>query len=66
MRGNEMESRERWTKRTFTVFLDEGTYGDSPDEEEVAYLLRMGGIDADTITGHQRYCTGCAECCEDF
>lgn len=42
------ESRERWVERTFTVWLDEGTYGSTPDTEEIAYLLRMGGINADT------------------
>lgn len=40
-------SIQTWKKRTFTVWLDEGSYGESPDSAEIAYLLRMGGIDAD-------------------
>lgn len=38
---------ERWVERTFTVQLDVGTYGRDVDDEEIAYLLRMGGIDAE-------------------
>jgi len=38
---------ERWVERTFTMRLDIGTYGEDPDDEEIAYLLRMGGIDAE-------------------
>lgn len=40
------QARVRWVERTFTVHLDVGTYGGDPDDEEIAYLLRMGGIDA--------------------
>lgn len=49
-----MKDDQHWVKRVFTVYLDEGTYGDSPDEEEIAYLLRMGGIGAETVASHER------------
>lgn len=45
---------ERWVERTITVWLDEGTFGSAPDEEEFAYLLRMGGIDAESPREHRR------------
>lgn len=44
------EGQERWVERTFTVALDVGTYGSDPDDEEIVYLLRMGGIDARSDT----------------
>ena len=39
----------RWVERTFTVSLDVGSYGEDVDDEEITYLLRMGGIDAEVI-----------------
>lgn len=40
-------TQPRWVERTFTMRLDVGTYGSEPDDAEIAYLLRMGGIDAE-------------------
>lgn len=37
---------EQWEPINVTLWLDVGTYGSVPDAEEIAYLLRMGGIDA--------------------
>lgn len=37
---------EQWEPVNVTLWLDVGTYGSVPDDEEIAYLLRMGGIDA--------------------
>ena len=39
---------ENWQPLTFTLWFDTGTYGSTPDEDEMAYLSRMGGIDAMT------------------
>lgn len=46
----------RWVTRTFTMRLDVGTYGSEPDDEEIAYLLRMGGIDAEVATDCEDLC----------
>lgn len=42
-------TQPRWVERTFTMRLDVGTYGSEPDDAEIAYLLRMGGIDAEEV-----------------
>lgn len=42
-------TQPRWVERTFTMRLDVGTYGAEPDDAEIAYLLRMGGIDAEEV-----------------
>ncbi len=42
----ECANGDGWVQRTFTLWLDERAYGTSPDLDEIAYLLRMGGIDA--------------------
>jgi hypothetical protein len=34
---------------TPTIRVDVGTYGSEVDDEEIAYLLRMGGIDAEIV-----------------
>ena len=39
-------------RRTVDVMVDVGSYGSTPDDDDVTYLLRMGGIDARTLTDH--------------
>lgn len=43
---------EGWVRRTFTVWIDERAFGSSPDDDEIAYTLRMGGMDAETMQEH--------------
>jgi hypothetical protein len=43
---------EGWVRRTFTVWIDERAFGSSLDDDEIAYTLRMGGIDAETMQEH--------------
>jgi hypothetical protein len=42
-------SGQRWVHITPTIRVDVGTYGSEVDDEEIAYLLRMGGIDAEVV-----------------
>jgi hypothetical protein len=57
--SDEKSNRKGLVRRTFTVWLDEATYGSTPDDEEIAFLLRMGGIDA-RIEKPDEKCEPCA------
>lgn len=48
---DERESGGNWKHITPTIRVDIGTYGSDVDDEDIAYLLRMGGIDAEVVEG---------------
>ena len=46
---NAIEGLPQWQHVTPTIRVDIGRYGREVDDEEIAYLLRMGGIDAEIV-----------------